>query len=263
MFCRFLKVQYAFHSAQMDPIRDELLAALDGIRPRPASLAAVLDRHRPPVEGPELGPEYWWQNVRQTVRFADGVDRPDRAGVRHRRRAESTPGAGGRGDRVLRASGQEGRPCCLRCAATRTSGRTMLQSLGGAACARLPGRLEADCCRSHGRFVRLPLYPWQRERCWHEAEESRVSRSTPPAHPLLGVAQGGPRPAWEARLDLRLTPYLADHRVQHAAILPATAYLELAFAAAREAFGADGLRAAGCQARQSLLPRRRRTPLGA
>ena len=67
-----------------------------------------------------------------------------------------------------------------------------------------------------------------------------MSRLTPPAHPLLGVAQGGPRPAWESRLDLRLSPYLADHRVQHAAIMPATAYLELAFAAGREAFGAVG-----------------------
>ncbi len=63
---------------------------------------------------------------------------------------------------------------------------------------------------------------------------------TAPAHPLLGVAQGGPRPAWEARLDLRLAPYLADHRVQHAAIMPAAAYLELAFAAGREAFGTIG-----------------------
>src|SRR6185437_16692654 len=92
----------------------------------------------------------------------------------------------------------------------------------------------------HHRFLRLPLYPWQRERFWHEAEESRMSRLTPPAHPLLGVAQNGPQPAWEARLDLRLAPYLADHRVQQAAIMPATAYLELAFAAAREALGAAG-----------------------
>src|SRR5262249_55585261 len=69
------------------------------------------------------------------------------------------------------------------------------------------------------------------------SEESRASRLTPVAHPLLGSPLGDPRPAWEARLDLRLTPYLADHRVQEAVLLPATAYLELALACAREVFG--------------------------
>ncbi len=39
---------------------------------------------------------------------------------------------------------------------------------------------------------------------------------------------------------MRLAPYLADHRVQHASIMPAAAYLEVAFAAGREAFGAIG-----------------------
>ena len=47
-FCRFLKVQYAFHSASMDPIRDELLAALEGIVAATGEPAVVLDRHGPP-----------------------------------------------------------------------------------------------------------------------------------------------------------------------------------------------------------------------
>ena len=74
-FCRFLRVQYAFHSAQMDPIRDELLAALEGIEPRAASLPMFSTVTGQRVAGPELGPDYWWDNVRRTVRFADGVDR--------------------------------------------------------------------------------------------------------------------------------------------------------------------------------------------
>ena len=124
---------------------------------------------------------------------------------------------------------------------------TMLRSLGTLYTLGHPIEWGALMPRPR-RLIRLPLYPWQRERYWHEAEESRVSRLTAPAHPLLGVAQGGPRPAWEARLDLRLTPYLADHRVQHAAIMPAAAYLELAFAAGREAFGT-----VGCEVRDVKL----------
>ena len=81
VFCRFLKVRYAFHSAQMDPIRDELLAALEGIRPRPATLPLFSTVTGRPIEGPELGPEYWWRQ-----RPPDGPVRrrrgaPDRAGM--------------------------------------------------------------------------------------------------------------------------------------------------------------------------------------
>ena len=123
VFCRFLRVRYAFHSAQMDPIRDELLAALEGIRPRPASLPLVSTVTGRPVEGPELGPEYWWDNVRRTVRFADGVERLIELGCDTAVELSPHP--------VLTASviecyqhrGQRRRPCCRRSAATRTSGR--------------------------------------------------------------------------------------------------------------------------------------------
>ncbi len=63
---------------------------------------------------------------------------------------------------------------------------------------------------------------------------------TAPAHPLLGRPLGGPAPSWEARLDLRLLPYLGDHRIQRTVIVPATAYVEMAFAVAREVFGDSG-----------------------
>ncbi len=237
-FCRFLRVRYAFHSAQMDPIRDELLAALDGIRPRPATLPLFSTVTGRSIEGPELGPEYWWDNVRRTVRFADGVERLIELGCDTAIELSAHPVLAAAVTECYRHHGKDAivLPSLRRHEDERA---TMLHSLGALYALGHPidwGGLMPE----PRRFIRLPLYPWQRERFWHEADESRVSRLTAPAHPLLGVAQGGPRPAWEARLDLRLAPYLADHRVQHAAIMPAAAYLELAFAAGREAFGAIG-----------------------
>src|SRR5208282_1569848 len=41
---------------------------------------------------------------------------------------------------------------------------------------------------------------------------------------------------WEVALDKRALPYLDDHRIQGAALLPASLYLEMALAAAREVF---------------------------
>ncbi len=245
-FCRFLKIPYAFHSAQMDPIREELLAALAPIRPRPAALPLFSTVTGRLVEGPELGPEYWWRNVRQTVRFAEGVE-----GLLERETdavVELSPHP------VLAAAVTECFERRDKRAAVLASLRrheeergTMLRALG--ALHTLGHPLDwSGVLGQRAAFVRLPLYPWQRERCWHEAEESRVSRLAPPAHPLLGVPRGGPTPAWEARLDLRLTPYLADHRVQQGVILPATAYLELAFAAGHAAFGS-----AGCELRDVKL----------
>ncbi len=87
------------------------------------------------------------------------------------------------------------------------------------------------------RHVRLPLYPWQRERCWYESDESLATRLAELAHPLLGTPLATPSPAWETRLDLRLLPFLNDHRIQRTVIVPAAAYLEIALAVGREVFG--------------------------
>jgi acyl transferase domain-containing protein/NADPH:quinone reductase-like Zn-dependent oxidoreductase/acyl carrier protein len=236
VFHRFLRVEYAFHSALMDPIRDELTAALVGIQPRAAGLPLVSTVSGRLAPGPHLDPEYWWQNVRRTVQFAAGIERVIEL------ECDAVVELGPHpvlASAVSECYAQRGKraavlPSLRRGCAERV---TMLRSLGELYTLGCPidwGTLTAGA----RRFIDLPLYPWQRERYWQEAEDARQSRVTPPAHPLLGFPQHGPRPAWEVRLDLRLAPYLADHRVQHATVLPATAYLELAFAAAREALGA-------------------------
>jgi acyl transferase domain-containing protein/aryl carrier-like protein len=240
VFCRFLKVQYAFHSAQMDPVRDELLASLNGIEPGPAKLpffSTVTGRR---IHGPELGPEYWWHNVRQTVRFAEGADRLVELGCNAVVELSPHP--------VLATAVAE---CCQyrhkkvtvlpslrRHEDERT---TLLGSLGVLQTLGYPidwaGCLRVEPGGSPLRFVALPLYPWQRERCWYESDESRVTRVTAAVHPLLGKPTGGPEPSWENRLELRLFPFLGDHCIQRAPIVPATAYLEIALAATRECLG--------------------------
>jgi polyketide synthase 12/epothilone polyketide synthase D len=235
VFWRFLQVHYAFHSAQMDPIRDELLTSLRGLRARPAELplfSTVLGRR---IDGPEMGPEYWWRNVRQTVQFAAGVDRLLDMGCDTVVELSPHP--------VLAVSiaecyQQRGKKAHVLSSLRRREDEraTMLRSLGQLY--TLGQSIDwANATPGSARFVRLPLYPWQRERFWSESPGSRHTRLTAPAHPLLGLSLVAPQPSWDARLDLRLTPYLADHRVQGAAIVPATAYVEMALAVAREVYG--------------------------
>ena len=74
VFCRFLRVNYAFHSPQMEPIQDELLVSLDGIDVQPTALPMISTVTGQPVEDGQCDKHYWWQNVRQSVRFAEAVD---------------------------------------------------------------------------------------------------------------------------------------------------------------------------------------------
>jgi acyl transferase domain-containing protein/acyl carrier protein len=115
-----------------------------------------------------------------------------------------------------------------------------------------------------GRCVRLPFYPWQRERCWLEpsAEDTdshreQVSRSGTGNHPLLGRHFKPAHPAgthfWETTLDKNSLPYLDDHRIQGVAVLPASAYLEMALAAAVEVFGAQSVALKDIEFRKALF----------
>src|SRR5262249_55003945 len=74
VYCQFLRVNYAFHSAQMDSVHDELLASLQGLAPHSPAIPMVSTVTGAPVDGQALDAPYWWQNVRQTVCFAPAVD---------------------------------------------------------------------------------------------------------------------------------------------------------------------------------------------
>jgi acyl transferase domain-containing protein len=70
---RTLAVERAFHSATMDPIRDAFLAEVRGM-----TLCPPKTRFLSNVTGTWAGdevcdPEYWWRQMRQPVRFAEGL----------------------------------------------------------------------------------------------------------------------------------------------------------------------------------------------
>lgn len=91
-----------------------------------------------------------------------------------------------------------------------------------------------------GRYARLPNYPWERKPHWHPRTSegyALIERRT--VHPLLGWRLTEPDAAWENTIDLETHPWLADHKVGGAVVLPGSAYVEMALAAAHEWFGGD------------------------
>ncbi|MCL6302958.1 type I polyketide synthase [Streptomyces kronopolitis] len=61
----------AAHSAEIESVRDELVAALQGIAPREADVPFYSTVTGTRLTGRELDPEYWYRNLREPVRFLD------------------------------------------------------------------------------------------------------------------------------------------------------------------------------------------------
>lgn len=234
-FHRFLRVNYAFHSHLMDPMRHELLDVLRGIEPGDVSIPMVSTVTGTLAVGTELDGEYWWRNVREAVRFAPAVQTLLQDGYKVFTELSPHPVLSGA---VLECA--EGAAESLTVVPSLRRGDeeryTILKSLGSLYAIGCPVNWSA-VGPEDGRFVRLPTYPWQRERHWSESEASRQVR-VGNSHPLLGRRVGASLPLWESHLDPRVTRYLRDHQVQGLVVFPATGYLEMIFAAGGELFGA-------------------------
>ena len=81
---RWLKVSHAFHSHQMEGMLQafgEVAAALQYERPSCPVLSNVTGRIADPDQGELVSAQYWVQQVRQAVRFGDGVHSALQAGA--------------------------------------------------------------------------------------------------------------------------------------------------------------------------------------
>lgn len=70
---RRIDVDYASHSAQVDAIREELIAALRGIEPRTSTVAFFSTVTGELMDTAGVNAEYWYRSIRQPVQFERAV----------------------------------------------------------------------------------------------------------------------------------------------------------------------------------------------
>ena len=221
-----LHVSHAFHSPLMEPMTEAFGTALRSLQFSAATRRVVSNVSGGPA-GAELStPEYWVQHVLAPVRFHDGIQTMVEAGIDTFIEIGPHP--------VLTAMGQTAMPdtdaVWVSSLRRDTDARqTVLQAVATTWSHGLP--VDLGAVAQGGTRRHLPTTPFDRQRHWFEG--GRRSRAVAD-HPLLGRRRPAPdgTTTFEADIDTDGLALLADHRVFGAAILPATAFLEAAHAAA-------------------------------
>ncbi|MCF3148234.1 SDR family NAD(P)-dependent oxidoreductase, partial [Streptomyces platensis] len=226
-----LRVSHAFHSPLMEPMLAEFRAVLRQLTYAEAQLPVISNVTGAPAESAELRePEYWVRHVREAVRFHDGMRAAHAEGVTTF--LELGP------DGVLSALGQD---CLAEDVAfvptlrkDRPEPEVATEALAGLWVRGVP--VDWQPMLADGRRVELPTYAFQRQHFWLEGD-TRVGDMTAAGlgaadHPLLGATVTLPDAVVLAgRLSLATHPWLADHAVLGAAVLPGSALVELAIRA--------------------------------
>ncbi|MFF2965063.1 SDR family NAD(P)-dependent oxidoreductase, partial [Streptomyces sp. NPDC057963] len=236
---RRIPVDYASHSPQVEAIREELLGLLAGITPGEPDVPfySTLTGGLLPA-GRLLDADYWYDNLRHTVRFEQTTR--SLISADHHLFIEVSPHPG------LTVGIQEtiedaGAPGTALGTLRRDDGgrRRFLTALGGAHAAGAPVDWSQVLGNPAGRYVDLPTYAFQRDRYWLEESAEGPADAAglgleAANHSLLGAAVAladGDGAVLTGRISLQSHPWLADHAVGETVLMPGTGYVEMAIRA--------------------------------
>ncbi|MFE1793444.1 SDR family NAD(P)-dependent oxidoreductase, partial [Streptomyces sp. NPDC059525] len=232
-----LSVSHAFHSPLMDPMLDAFRTVVESVSFQAPELPVVSTLTGRPVTAEELrSADYWVSHVREAVRFADAVTALSAEGTG----AFVEIGPGG----VLTALARElVDEHALTVPALRTDRPEDLAVTAALAHLHVHGTpvdWTAWYADRGARRIDLPTYPFQRETYWLRvpaAADPTAIGVTDSEHPLLGATVVLPDGAavLTGRLSLATHPWIADHTVSGAVLVPGTAFVELALRAGQEA----------------------------
>ncbi|SDM49627.1 type I polyketide synthase [Allokutzneria albata] len=222
----------AGHSAQMDSLRDRLLAELAPVRPVSTSTPLISTVTGDVIDTATLNAEYWFANMRQTVLMETATRAALQRGLRTF--IEVSPHT------VLAMAIQStadsaGTDAFVVGSLKRDEGGLdqVLRSVAEAHVHGVPVSWASVFEGAHA--VDLPTYAFQRQKFWLEAVESAGDVAGAglrgAEHPLLGAIMELPDGAgvlFSGLLSTKTHPWLADHALGEAVLFPGTGFLELA-----------------------------------
>ncbi|HEV7649802.1 MAG TPA: type I polyketide synthase, partial [Actinophytocola sp.] len=214
-----LAVSHAFHSPLMEPMLDEFRAVAESqTYHEPAvDIVSTVD-----TDEPVNTPAYWVRQVRQGVRFADAVAELVARGVTAA--VELGP------DGVLSAMAGESAPDLPVAPLLRAGQPEERAAVAALTRLHVLGAVPDWAAFFDGgaRRVPLPTYAFQHQRFWPPPRRSRPGVGDHPVLATTAELADGDGILATGRFSAQAQPWLADHVVHGAAVVPGAALLELA-----------------------------------
>ncbi|MEM7032085.1 MAG: SDR family NAD(P)-dependent oxidoreductase [Chloroflexota bacterium] len=229
IFNRFLKVEVAYHCAQMDPIEEELRHTLSTISPckntRPLYSTVTAEA----MDGTQWDNAYWWANVRKAVCFSDTIQQIAQDfgeaiymeigphPVLRTAIIESLDDVGIAGHLVQTLNRKTSEVLTLKSAIARLFG------LGIALDWPAVNRIQ-------GKYTKLPSYPWSLQP-YRRITDKMIEALYGNAGPVYFHEQIDTiTPTWEVEFNDQFFPYAKDHQVENNVVFPGAAYIEVGLA---------------------------------
>ncbi|WP_373466026.1 type I polyketide synthase [Streptomyces sp. V3I8] len=239
---RRLRVSHAFHSPHMDGMLAEFREVAAGLEFRAPRVPVVSTLSGREVTAQELrSPDHWTRHARHTVRFLDAVRTLRASGVDTFLEVGPDAALTPMVDGCLPED--DGGTVTATVRAGRPEEETLVTAVSRLYVRGVPVDLGACLPDAGPHLVDLPTYPFQRRRFWLDpTPEDRAGQPRPAgqravAHPVLGAAAElptGEGTLFTGLLSTAELPWLADHTVLGAPVLPGAALVELALTAGRE-----------------------------
>lgn len=211
IFAGRVRISYASHSAAVDSLRQTLLTQLATLSPRPAAIPMYSTVTQTQLSGTELNGEYFFQNLRQPVRFAPVINDLIAQGFRFFVEVSPHPMLTGDLQALIKAADAQGAVV----GTLRRDQGTLAQLLLNLAKLHTSGRALAwDKLFAQGRRTLLPTYPFQRERYWLAETRQALSATSSPSAAVQPSVQRQPEdhfsPLQRAQIQTRLQALITN-----------------------------------------------------
>ena len=226
-----LDLDYAFHSAAMEPVRAGLLQDLAGLSTSPGTCTMISSVTGKSLSGVEAGGAYWWHNLREPVRFYAAIAEAARRGARLFLEIGPAPVLQNYLRETLRAQAVEG--AVLSSLKRNDAAGDPFPAIADRTIASGADPRSASAFMGRAERAKLPRTPFARQPIWFQRSLESARLTDPDNdHPLLGFRQGTAPGLWTQWFDTQAMPWLGDHKLFDEAVLPAAAMAEAALAAA-------------------------------